>query len=116
MAHTSPSSGRQPGTDTNDGNDGNDGNDESRHQAGLFDIRTFIAALIGIYGVVLVIMGLVGTPDSQLSKSDGVNINLWTGIALIVAAAVFQTWAKLRPVVVPDHIDDSDEERRINEG
>lgn len=90
-----------------------------RHRAGLFDIRTFIAALIGIYGVVLVIMGLVNSSGAEVAKSDGVNINLWTGIGLIVAAAVFQVWAMKRPVVVPDHVEDrdeSDEERRVNEG
>jgi len=73
-----------------------------KHAAGAFDIRTFIALLIGIYGVVLTVVGIVGTNDAELAKSDGINVNLWTGIALIVAAAVFQAWAKLRPVVVPD--------------
>jgi hypothetical protein len=76
---------------------GTDGADV--HKAGAFDIRVFIASLIGIYGIVLVIAGLVQS-DDQLTKTDGVNLNLWAGIGMIVVAAVFLLWARLRPVVV----------------
>lgn len=72
------------------------------HQAGAFDIRTFIALLIGIYGVVLVVTGLVGTSDAELARADGLNINLWAGLGMVVVAALFQVWAKSRPVRVPD--------------
>jgi hypothetical protein len=72
------------------------------HKAGAFDIRTFIGILIGIYGVVLVAMGLFATSDADLAKADGLNINLWAGLGMIVAAVVFAGWAYLRPVVVPD--------------
>jgi hypothetical protein len=78
------------------------GNDGDRPQkAGAFDIRNFIGMLLGIYGVILLLTGLLGTDDAALAKSDGVNVNLWTGAGLILAAAVFLVWAKLRPVVVP---------------
>jgi drug/metabolite transporter (DMT)-like permease len=72
------------------------------HRAGAFDIRNFIGALIGLYGVVLVIYGIVGSSAAQLKKSDQVNINLWAGIGMVVVAAFFATWARLRPVVVPE--------------
>lgn len=72
------------------------------HKAGAFDIRTFIGTLIGIYGVVLVVMGLFATSDADLAKADGLNINLWAGLGMIVAAVVFGGWAYLRPVVVPE--------------
>jgi hypothetical protein len=72
------------------------------HRAGAFDIRTFIASLIGIYGIVLVIVGLVGG-HHQVTKAAGVNVNLWAGVAMLVAAVVFVAWARLRPVVVPEH-------------
>jgi len=75
------------------------------HKAGAFDIRTFIAVLIGIYGVVLVVMGLVATSDAELQKAAGLNINLWAGIGMLVFAAAFQAWAMLRPVVVPQQED-----------
>jgi hypothetical protein len=75
---------------------------EATHQAGAFDIRTFIALLIGIYGVVLVATGLFGTSEEALAKAGGLNVNLWAGLGMVVVAALFQIWARARPVVVPD--------------
>jgi hypothetical protein len=75
------------------------GEDDVPHRAGAFDIRVFIASLIGIYGIVLVIAGLV-QGDNQLTKTDGVNLNLLAGIVMIVVSALFLVWAKFRPVVV----------------
>jgi hypothetical protein len=80
---------------------------ERRHRAGAFDIRNFIAALLGIYGIVLVIDGLFATSDADIAKAQGVNVNLWTGIALVIAAGLFAGWARLRPVIVPAKHDDS---------
>jgi uncharacterized membrane protein YidH (DUF202 family) len=77
-------------------------------RAGAFDIRTFIGSLIGIYGVVLVIVGLVGTSDKQLAKSDNLNINLLAGIGMLVVAVFFLVWARLRPVVIPPHPEEAD--------
>jgi len=74
---------------------------ERPRRAGAFDIRNFIAALLGIYGVVLLVTGLVGTTDADLAKAQGINVNVWTGIALIIAAGLFAGWARLRPVIVP---------------
>jgi hypothetical protein len=70
-------------------------------KAGAFDMRNFIAGLIGLYGVVLVVYGLIGSSDRQLAKSDGMNINLWAGLGMVVVAACFILWARLRPVMVP---------------
>jgi uncharacterized membrane protein YidH (DUF202 family) len=81
---------------------------EEVHRAGAFDIRTFIGSLIGIYGVVLVVVGLVGTSDKQLAKSDQLNINLWAGIGMVVVAVFFLVWARLRPVVIPPHPEEAD--------
>lgn len=74
--------------------------DEAR-RAGAFDIRTFIALLIGLYGVVLVLAGLLGTSDADLARAGGLNINLWAGVGMVAVAAAFLVWAKARPVVVP---------------
>ncbi|MEP7089722.1 MAG: hypothetical protein ABI776_06380 [Nocardioidaceae bacterium] len=84
---------------------------EKAHRAGAFDMRNFIAALIGIYGVVLVIYGIIGSSAEQAAKADGVNINLYAGIGMVVVAGIFLTWARLRPVVVPAdvHADDQDD-------
>jgi hypothetical protein len=78
---------------------------EKVHRAGAFDMRNFIAALLGIYGIVLVIYGIIGSSPAQLKKADNVNINLWAGIGMVVVAAVFLTWARLRPTIVPDNPD-----------
>jgi hypothetical protein len=66
------------------------------HKAGAFDIRIFIGSLLGIYGVVLVLVGLF--------SSDGRSINVLTGIGMAVVAVLFVVWARLRPVVVPDDV------------
>ena len=77
------------------------GRNPRRQRAGVFDIRMIIGLLLGIYGVVLTVTGLVGTSDSDLAKTNGVNLNLWTGVALLAGALVFFAWSRLRPVMVP---------------
>ena len=68
--------------------------------AGAFDVRNVIAALIGFYGVVLVVVGLVDSGEEALAKTDGFNANLWVGLAMLAFALVFAGWARLRPIVV----------------
>jgi hypothetical protein len=89
------------------------GESERTHTAGAFDIRSLVALLIGVYGVVLVIVGIVNHSDADLSKPDGININLWAGLAMIVAAAAFQAWAMLRPVEVPSEEQLREEEAQV---
>lgn len=72
----------------------------TKHTAGAFDIRNIIGGLIGLYGVILTLMGIFG--DKELDKTGGVNANLWAGLAMIAFAVCFLAWARLRPVVVPD--------------
>ncbi|GAB2662744.1 hypothetical protein [Kribbella swartbergensis] len=71
-----------------------------KKKAGAFDIRVVIAALIAIYGVLLTILGIIADPQ-EVEKAAGININLWGGLAMLVFAAVFVAWARLRPIVVP---------------
>jgi hypothetical protein len=73
---------------------------QTPHRAGLFDIRVIIGLLIGIYGLVLVVTGFFAS-DAQVEKADGLNINLWAGIGMVVVAVGFAAWARLRPTVVP---------------
>ena len=70
----------------------------AQHTAGLFDIRNIIGGLLGIYGVILLLMGLFG--DTEENKTGGVNANLWTGLVMLVVGAAFIAWARLRPVEV----------------
>jgi hypothetical protein len=71
-----------------------------RHSAGLFDIRNIIGSLVLIYGVVLLIMGLINNSDEDLMKSDGFNINFWAGLGMLLLGVFFIGWSVLRPVVV----------------
>jgi len=73
---------------------------ERRHTAGILDIRNIIGALLGIYGVIVLFMGIFG--DTQGEKTGDVNANLWSGLALLVVSGVFIAWARLRPVRVPE--------------
>ncbi len=72
-----------------------------KQTAGVFDIRNIIAFVIGIFGVILLVMGLFFSPADELAKSGGIHANLIAGIVMIVVAAVFIAWSLLRPVVVP---------------
>jgi hypothetical protein len=74
-----------------------------RRRAGLFDIRVIIAGLLGIYGVILVLTGLLGT-DNDVDNAT--NINLLGGGMMIVVALGFFLWARLRPIVVPAEVAD----------
>jgi len=66
--------------------------------AGAFDIRRFIGALTGLYGVILTLLGLFAFNPDEAAKTDGLNANLWAGLALIVFSAAFFVWAKLDPI------------------
>jgi hypothetical protein len=75
---------------------------EKGHRAGLFDLRLIIAVLFGVYGVVLTIVGFGFTSDADLAKADGLNINLWSGLGMLVVAAFFGVWTFTKPLIVPD--------------
>jgi len=66
-----------------------------------FDVRLIIALLLGSYGLVLTVLGLFFVTDEDNAKSAGVNVNLWTGIAMLVVGGLFVLWAVLRPLRVP---------------
>lgn len=80
--------------------------------AGLFDLRFILAILFGIYGIVVTIMGAGLTSQANLDKTkaaDGstININLWSGLVMLVAAIAFAAWAYFRPVKMgPDFPDE----------
>ncbi len=79
-----------------------DATEGASHRAGALDIRNFIGGLIGLYGIVLTALGLFATSDADMDRTGGFAVNLWAGIGMLVAAAGFIAWARLRPVVVPD--------------
>jgi hypothetical protein len=77
--------------------------------AKLFDLRTFIGSLFAIFGVVVTIDGLVAD-DAEISKAAGINLSLWTGLAMLVLAAVFLGWMFLSPPEVYQHHEFSEED------
>src|SRR3954468_4332025 len=73
-----------------------------KHTAGAYDVRVFIAGLIGFYGIVLIVMGLFADNADDKAKTGDVNANLWAGLVMVVVAIAFAVWTWLRPVVVDE--------------
>jgi len=65
--------------------------------ANLFDIRRVIGGLFVLYGVILTVVGATAS-ESDLEKASGINVNLWTGIGMLVFGALMLGWALWRPV------------------
>jgi len=65
--------------------------------ANRFDIRRLIGGLFLVYGVVLTLMGIFGSEHVK-NKADGINIDLYTGIGMLVFAGLMLFWAFARPV------------------
>ncbi len=76
---------------------------KAKKTAGALDVRNIIGILMAVYGVILLAMGLFS--DSEAPLSADINSNLYAGLALLAVAAVFLIWARLRPIVVPQDID-----------
>ncbi|MFC8047399.1 hypothetical protein [Nocardia sp. NPDC057353] len=64
----------------------------------LFDIRTIVGSLLSIYGVVLLVTGLVNNTAAEQAKTGGWNVNLWSGIGILVVGLAFIAWVLIRPV------------------
>ncbi|CAL9444165.1 hypothetical protein SUDANB58_02315 [Streptomyces sp. enrichment culture] len=73
---------------------------KSATAARLFDIRRIIGGLFVLYGVIVTIAGITAS-DADIDKAEGVNINLWTGLGMLLLGVFFLAWLKLRPVAPP---------------
>jgi hypothetical protein len=71
--------------------------DRAAKAARLFDIRRLIGGLFLIYGVILVVLGL-GESDASIAKSADINVNLYSGIGMLVVSAIFIAWGLMRPL------------------
>ena len=48
--------------------------------------------------------------EHEPEKTGGVNVNLWTGLALLAVGAFVILWARLKPIVVPPDVDRPDDD------
>ena len=69
----------------------------ARKAANRFDIRRIIGGLFLLYGVILTVVGIFGS-EATKTKASGINVNLWTGLGMLVFGALMVTWALTRPV------------------
>lgn len=65
----------------------------------LFDLRYLIGGLMGLYGVVLIVVGLFDSP-AEIDKAAGIRINLWMGLGMLAVGLLFLLWARTRPLRV----------------
>ncbi|MET9459620.1 hypothetical protein ABZY05_31815 [Streptomyces canus] len=73
---------------------------KSATAARIFDLRRIIGGLFVLYGIIVTIAG-INPSDSSLDKSEGININLWTGLGMLLLGIFFLVWLKLRPTPPP---------------
>ena len=88
----------------------NDSEPVPASKARLFDVRRVIGGLFVIYGLLVGAIG-VFDPPAQIDKAQGVNINLWAGVGMLVLGALFLIWQWVRPAEVPsggEQADDAD--------
>ena len=65
--------------------------------ADLFDVRRVIGGLFAVYGAILLIASFFAS-DEDVDRAQGINANLWVGLALLATAAIFFGWAFAAPV------------------
>ncbi|MFJ5531571.1 hypothetical protein [Streptomyces sp. NPDC093261] len=73
---------------------------KSTTAARLFDLRRIIGGLFVIYGVIVMIAGFTAS-DAEIAKAEGVNVNLWTGLGMLLLGLFFLLWLRLRPAAPP---------------
>ena len=69
----------------------------AKKAANRFDLRRIIGGVFLVYGVILTVVGIVGS-DEVKNKAAGINVNLWTGLAMLAVGAMMVAWALMRPV------------------
>ena len=64
--------------------------------ANRFDIRRIIGGLFILYSLILIALGLFGSHEVK-NKADGINVDLWTGIGMLIVGGLMIFWALSRP-------------------
>ncbi len=71
---------------------------QAARAANRFDIRRLIGGLFLLYGLILTVLGIAGS-DHVKHKAAGINVDLYTGIGMLVFAAIMITWALTKPTM-----------------
>jgi hypothetical protein len=66
--------------------------------ANRFDIRRLIGGLFIVYSVILILLGIFGSSHVK-NKAAGINVDLWTGLGMLIFGALMIFWALSRPTV-----------------
>jgi hypothetical protein len=68
--------------------------------ANRFDIRRIIGGLFILYSLILIALGIFGSSQVK-HKAAGINVDLWTGLGMLIFGALMVFWALARPTL-PD--------------
>ena len=66
--------------------------------ANRFDIRRIIGGVFILYSLILIALGIFGS-HAVKNKAAGINVDLWTGLGMLVFGALMIFWALARPTV-----------------
>jgi predicted membrane channel-forming protein YqfA (hemolysin III family) len=64
--------------------------------AKMFDLRTFIGVLFVIFGVLVIIPGIIANP-ADIEKAAGINLALWVGGFMLLLGVIFLAWVLASP-------------------
>ncbi len=70
---------------------------QAARAANRFDIRRLIGGLFCLYALILIALGVFGSHATK-NKADGINVDLWTGLGMLVFGLLMIYWALSRPV------------------
>jgi hypothetical protein len=84
--------------------------------ARLFDVRRVIGALFTLYGVLVLGAGLLDGDDAS-KKASGIDINIWTGLGMLLLGILMLVWMKVSPPRIggPDDAADDGADRAGDE-
>lgn len=71
---------------------------EAARAANRFDIRRLIGGLFCLYALILIALGIFGSHATK-TKAAGINVDLWTGLGMLIVGILMIVWALTRPVM-----------------
>jgi hypothetical protein len=92
-----PSSEREAERGDQPGGLSDEEEEHAARMANRFDVRRIIGALFLVYGVVLTVLGIVGS-HAVKTKAAGIDIDLWAGLGMLAVGVLMVAWALLAPV------------------